>query len=251
MYSNFEVTKREILSSIIIVLVMLIFGFFLHSKIQQNTFDKNEIYNKALKIDNDAEMFSYGMKTSVGNAFVSGSFSVVDPVSYPAVAGEFLYISKETQKYTMHTRTVTYTDSNGKTKTKTETYWTWDRVDFESKKSKNILFENVNFDISKFDLPDPIYLQMDRKGLSNIRYIYYGIKSKFTGTILASLKNNSIYHIKNEKSRIQIYFSNLEDTYNKHLNKGTVWLVLFWIGWIILTGILIVIYYHFENNWLE
>ena len=169
--TDFEITKREVLSSIIIVLLMLIFGFFLHSKIQQNTLDKNEIYNKALKIDNNAEMFSYGMKTSVGNAFVSGSFSAVDAVSYPAVKGEYLYISKETQEYTKHTRIVTYTDSNGKTKTRTETYWTWDKIAFEDKKSKNILFENISFDTSKFELPEATYILTDRKGLSDIIFL--------------------------------------------------------------------------------
>ena len=251
MYSDIEITKREILSSIVIVLVMLILGLFIHSKIQQNTYDNNEVYYKALKIDNNAEMFNYNMQTNVGNAFVSGSFSGVDTVSYPAVQGEYLYISKETQEYTKHTRTVTYTDEDGEPHTETETYWTWDTVKFEEKRSNNILFENVLFETSKFKLPSPQYLLTERKGFSDIRYIYYGVNSNFTGTILANLKDNTIFNIENEKHPVTIYTSNLQDTYEQLLNSGIVVLVFFWIVWVVLMGIVVYDFFIFENKWLE
>ena len=84
-------------------------------------------YNTALQIDNNSEMFSYGMRTDIGNAFVHGDLKAVDTVTYPEIGGAYMYVEKIKEKYTMHTRTVTYTTGSGKTRqthTRTETYWT-------------------------------------------------------------------------------------------------------------------------------
>ena len=78
--NNFEITKREILGSIIIGAVLLIIGFFISTVINEHQMDQNEKYNKAVKID-DSEMFEYGMRTNVGNAFVYGNLEAVDPVT--------------------------------------------------------------------------------------------------------------------------------------------------------------------------
>lgn len=126
-----EITKREVIASISIIAVMLIIGVIIHGNISEKIMDSNEKYNKAIKVE-DEELFKYGMRTSVGNAFVYGELEVLDPVTYSEVGGEYSYIEKVKEEYTMHTRTVTYTDSNGKTQTETETYWTWDEVGSES-----------------------------------------------------------------------------------------------------------------------
>lgn len=55
-FGDFEITKREILASISIVAVMILFGILISSKISEYQMDKNEIYNKAVKIEN-SEMF--------------------------------------------------------------------------------------------------------------------------------------------------------------------------------------------------
>ena len=68
-FGNFEITKREILASISIVAVMLLIGVLISAKISEHQMDKNEIYNKAVKIESQ-ELFQYGMDTNVGNAFV-------------------------------------------------------------------------------------------------------------------------------------------------------------------------------------
>lgn len=251
MYINkldIEITKREILFSIIIVLLMLISGLGIHSKIKQNSLDNNEVYNKSLKITSPTE-FVYGMQTNIGNAFVQGDLITIDPVSYPDVKGEYMYISKETQRYTMHTRIISYTDSDGKSQTRTEIYWTWDKIDFESKQCKEVNFNTVVFDSSKFNLPAPTYITTNT--YNDIRYIYYGLKAQYNGTILASLKNNTIYNIQNENSPIPFYNNSLQETYNLYINKGTLWLVLFWIGWVLLTAALIFVFCYFENTWLN
>lgn len=125
-FGDFEITKREILASISIIAVMILFGILISSKISEYQMDKNEIYNKAVKIESQ-EMFQYGMDTNVGNAFVYGDLKAVDTVTYPEIGGEYMYVEKVKERYTMHTRTVTYTTGSGKTRqthTRTETYWT-------------------------------------------------------------------------------------------------------------------------------
>lgn len=107
---NFEITKREVLASISIIAVMILVGILISAKITERQMDRNEVYNKAVKIDNQ-EMFSYGMRTNVGNAFVYGTLQAVDPVSYPEIDGSYMYVEKIKKRYTMHTRTVAQTET--------------------------------------------------------------------------------------------------------------------------------------------
>lgn len=50
-FGDFEITKREILASISIIAMMLLIGVLISAKISQHQMDKNEIYNKAVKIE--------------------------------------------------------------------------------------------------------------------------------------------------------------------------------------------------------
>ena len=100
-----EITKREILVAIIIVILMVIFGILIHGQIKQKIDDQNAIYNKAVKIDDETE-FKYGMKTSIGNAFVFGTLEAVDTVTYPEIGGSYIRVEKTAEKYTCHTREV-------------------------------------------------------------------------------------------------------------------------------------------------
>ena len=82
-----EITKREILASISIITIMILFGILISTKISEYQMDKNEIYNKAVKIE-DRNMFQYGMDTNIGNAFVYGTLEAVDTVTYPEMDGK-------------------------------------------------------------------------------------------------------------------------------------------------------------------
>lgn len=132
-FGDFEITKREILASISIIAMMLLIGFVISGRISNYILDRNEKYNKAIKIES-SELFEYGMRTNVGYAFVYGNLKAVDTVSYPEINGEYMYIEKIEEHYNMHTRTVTTTDSKGKTHTKTETYWSWDYAGSEEQR---------------------------------------------------------------------------------------------------------------------
>lgn len=181
-FGDFEITKREILASISIIAVMLLIGVLISGKISEHQLDANEIYNKAVKIDN-TDLFQYGMDTNVGNAFVYGDLVAVDTVTYPEIDGEYMYIEKVKEKYTRHTKQV----KSGKTYY-TKVYWTWDRVGSEDKTCKEISFCGVIFDSNKIELPNTDYIDTIKES-SHIRYKYYGVGTNYTGTIFTELRD--------------------------------------------------------------
>ncbi len=237
-----EITKREIIASISIIAILLILGVIISGKISENIMDSNELYNKAIKIE-DEELFRYGMGTNIGNAFVYGELEVLDPVTYPEIGGEYSYIEKVKEKYTMHTRTVT-TTVNGKNRTRTETYWTWDRVGSESLQSKKVRFLGVEFDYAQFISLDSKHIDTIKES-SRIRYKYYGSPIKAIGTIFTTLQNNNI------GNDIKLYENmNIEETY-EYLQDGFGLLFLFWFAWILLITGVVYGFYYLDNDWLN
>lgn len=239
--NNFEITKREILGSIIIGAALLIIGFFISTVINEHQMDQNEKYNKAVKID-DSEMFEYGMRTNVGNAFVYGNLEAVDPVTYTEIGGEYMYIKKEKERYTRHCRVVRY--KSGETyHTRTEYYWTWDYVDHESKKSKKVNFCGNTFSIKKIDIPSSDKIKTIKKS-SRIRYVYYGVPAKCIGTIFTELKNGTI-----ADNNVFYKDMTIEETNNEFQRNAV--LPLFWTGWVILSCFIIYGWFYLKNDWLE
>lgn len=237
-----KITKREVLFSVIIIVVMLVLGFLIASGINTSLLDKFQEYDTALQIDNDAELFQYGMRTSVGHAFVYGEVKAVDPVTYPEIGGQYSHVEKVKERYTMHTRIVTYTDGKGHTHTRTETYWTWDAVGHEEIHAKKITFLDVEFDygIISFECDD--YIETIKES-SHVRYKYYGSPLSSKGTVYTMLENNTI------KSATFHRGSDIETTIKSLESKWQ--LVLFWIAWIILTIGVVAGFYYFDNRWLE
>lgn len=240
--SNFEVTKREALVSIIIISIMLLIGIIIHGNINDKLMLEYQKYNTALQIENDSELFAYGMKTNVGNAFIYGDLKAVDTVTYPEIGGEYMYVEKVKERYTQHTETYTVT-VDGKTQVRTRTYWSWDRVGSEYKKCEEISFCDTVFKSSKISLPFADYIGMIKES-SYIRYKYYGVKTEYTGTIFTELKDNTISDKTNfhKNKTIQETIDDFESGWQ---------LVLFWVLWIALIVVCVLIFYYIDNNWLE
>lgn len=98
-FRNFTITKREILVSIVIAALMIMFGFLISTKWSESQQESDIKYNKAIQIDNDTDLFQYGMETNVGNAFVYGELKVVDSVTYPEIGGEYMYVRKVEEQF--------------------------------------------------------------------------------------------------------------------------------------------------------
>lgn len=232
-----RVTKREVLFSIVIAAVMITLGFVIHGDINDSLMEEYQKYNTALQIQENHNQFEYGMKTDVGYAFVYGDLKAVDTVTYPEIGGEYSYIEKVKEKYTQHTRVVT----SGKT-TYVQTYWTWDRVGSEEMHCKKISFLDVKFDYGKISFPSSSYIDTIKES-SKIRYKYYGVGTKYIGTLFAFLKDNNI----NQASFYND--TNIKDTISGLEIGGQ--LVAFWIFWMALIGFTIYGFCYLENRWLE
>lgn len=237
-----EITKREIVASISIIAIMLIIGLIIGGNINESNLDRNEVLYKALRVDNK-ETFQYGMDTNIGIAFVHGDLVAVDPVTYPEIGGEYLYIKKVKERYTMHTRTVT-TRVNGKTTTRTQTYWTWDVVDREDKKSKEVTLLDTKFDSGRFSISQGEYIKTIKES-SKIRYKYYGYPASSKITTLATLTDGDILEEKvnvYENMDIDQTIDYLEEYFNTYI---------FWFLWIVFIGFVVFGFYYLDNEWLH
>lgn len=241
MNEDIIVTKREILLSVAIICVMLLVGFLISDKINDSLMTKQQEYNTALQINGDKEMFEYGMRTNIGNAFVYGDLKAVDTVTYEEIGGKYSYVKKIREEYTRHTREVT--KSNGKvTWTETEVYYTWDEKDSESKHSTKITFLGVGFDYGTISFPGSSHITTIKTS-SDVRYQYYGAPSECNGTLYTNLNNGTI----NDSSFY--HYDTIEETLEIVTSNASLW--LFWIFWIALTAGAVFIFYVLDNDWLE
>lgn len=242
-FGDFEITKRELLASVSIIAIMLLIGVLISGKISEAQLDANEKYNKAIKIDT-LDLFEYGMRTNIGNAFVYGDLEAVDTVSYPDIDGSYMYIEKIKEKYTKHTRTVSdYDDDGNRIGEHTEVYWTWDIVNRESLKCKEVSFLGHVFTSDKIDIPGDHYIDTIKES-SKIRYKYYGVDTSFVGTIFTDLRFDTI------TDNTPFYVNMTIEQAVKHLETES-YVLFFWIFWIILTGFCVYGFYYTNNNWLE
>lgn len=245
-FGDFSITKREILISIAIICIMIIFGVMIHGSIEDSLMLKHQEYNLALQIDNDKDMFEYGMKTNVGNAFIYGTVKCLDPVTFEEIGGEYSSVKKVKERYTRHTRMVTKTRTlpNGQTQTYTEeeVYWSWDAIDSWNKYATRISFLDVEFDYGAISLGSQNYITTIKES-SHIRYVYRGAPIERTGTLYTKLENNTI-----NQSSFHGGMT-IEQTHKYYTSSGA--LVWFWIGWTLLIGFLVFIFVYIDNHWLE
>lgn len=241
-----EVTKREVLASVGIVAVMLLIGMVISQRIWQAKLDQDEIYQKAAEIA-DAELFQYGMRTGLGNAFVHGELSAVDPVSFPEIGGEYMALEKVKERHTRHTRQVRHTRTNAKEKTETyyttEEYWTWDRVSSEEKTCKEVLFCGAVFPSTKIQLPGMEYIATIRES-AKIRYKYYGTGASCTGTVFTELRDGGI-------SEDSPFYKDMDIEEARKFLESRDWRWVFWLVWAGVTGALTYGFFRLENWWME
>lgn len=239
---NFEVTKREIIFSIIIASFMIIIGIFIGNKIINNINDGNIKYSTAVKIDNNESQFKHGLNTNFGNALVYGDLYAVDTVSLGTEKNKIV-ILRDYEEYRRHTRKRTYTDSNGHTKIKTEVYYSWDNISSQLVKNNYVSFCGNVFKTSEFPIPSVHYIKTESCGY-NRRYVYSVVDPHYVGTLYANLDNNSILDAKFAEN------ITLKESV-EYFSTSTYAVLWFWIHYVILIGFVIFGFCYLENNWLE
>lgn len=249
-----EITKREVLASISIVAIMLLIGILISERITDSVADQNAEYNKAIKIES-TELFQHGMDTDVGNAFVYGNLEAADTVTYPEIGGKYIFVEKIEERYEKHEREVTVEDAEGKEHTEIEEYYKWDTESTDSLHAKEIKFCNITFPYSKIDLPNPDYIKTIKgnkvyswKSGEKVktRFLYYGIKTRYEGTIYTTLGDKTI------ADHTQFYDKyTIDETVKVLETYCAISTILFWATWIILVGAMVYGFYYLDNRWLK
>lgn len=243
---DFEVTKREVLVVIIITLLLITLGFFISTSIENEINESNEKYFKALKIDNNVEQFKYAIKTNIGYVLAQGKIKAVDPIVIEDIEGQYFYIKKVKEKYTMHTRQVahTRTKSNGTTETyyTTEIYYTWDYAGEEEFHIKKFEYLENEFEYGTINFSNDEYKETIKVS-SDTRYKYYIIPSEFEGSLFTNIVNNTI--TENE------FYYNTSITGIIEQKESDGYVIGFWVLWTIFIIGVSFAYVSFENHYLE
>ncbi len=246
-FGDFEITFREILVSIAITLILIGLGFFISGSIENGINESNEKYFKALKIDNNEEMFKYALKTNVGYVIVQGKVKAVEGVSIEDIEGKYFKIKKVKEKYTKHTRQVAHTKTVGnKTETyyTTEEYWTWDYAGQEEFHTTKFNFLGVDFSYGTINFYNESYKET-KSGGHHIRYKYYVIPLEFEGTLFTYMKDNTI----NENNfSVNNTIENIIQQKENDVNTSN---IVFWLIWIIFIGLIDFGYVYLDNRYLE
>lgn len=247
-FENFKVTKRETLIAIAITLALIGLGIIISEAIKNNVNESNEKYYKALKINNDEEMFKYAIKTNVGYTLASGTIRAINGISIDELDGIYLSIKKVKEEYRKHYREEKHTriksDGTEEIYYTTEEYWTWDYVEEEKIHVDKFNFLGVDFDYDTIEFYNQSY-NTTKEVEYHIRYEYYTIPSEFEGTLFTYINNNTITQNKFSINKtINEIVKSKEDDVN-FINA------IFWITWIIFITLIDFGYVYLENNYLE
>lgn len=239
-----EIKPREIAFSVAIVFVMVALGFLLGGKISDHIAETNEKFTTATQITDD-QQFQYALDTDFGNVIAYGKLVAEQPVSADDLDGKYAILTKITERYTRHTREVTYTDSKGHTHSRTEVYWTWDEIDRKKDSTKTYMFMGASFPADKFSVTahqqdDTIY---DSR---LVRHYYEAVDANMVGSIHTQIKDHMIA----DNNR---FYTDAEPqaVVNLAIRQGNIAIILFGVLWIALTGGAVYGFCALENRWLD
>jgi len=261
-----EITKHEILFSIVIILAMLGLGLFISNGITKSAIEQNEILQKALKVDENPEAYDYSLKTNVPNILAYGTATANQPVGLPEIIGEYSYIYKHKERYTQHTRTVTTTDSEGHTHTHVEIYYTWDAAGSSGYSTDTVIYLGKIYSIETLK-PKSSQLSLNSTTLKSeyldcVGWDGYLYESSWDtwGHSVGDLRWYFTYVPKQYKGSLHIqdttqlrfyYEETIEEVVENSevsISKGR---ITFWIIWILLTCGTVAGFYYIDNRWLE
>ena len=243
-FSDFEITPREVVFSVLIVGVLYVIGFLAAGAIEKHVAANQLKYRQAVQIKESGEELTHACSTDVGDAFVEGDFRTVDPVSWDGLAGEHLSIRRDKERYTMHTRTVTYTDGKGKTHTRKEHYWTWDVVSSDTRRATKLTFCGNEYAVGTFDCRGVGGGRHVHNTGWHTRDVFYYQRKDFRGTVFAQLKDGGIQgcpYVHVGKS--------LEQTYKSYTTSYAA--TIFWLLWWVCIAASVYGFFVIDNRWLE
>ena len=241
-FDNFDITYRELIVSVAIVFIMLIIGNVISGNVVRKSLEDKQKYNTAISIDSE-NMFDYGLRTNVGNAFCQGKLTALDTVSDSMIRGEWMSIYREEEHYNQHVRTVTRTDGKGHTYAAIEIYYSWDFYDSETKHCNKVSFLGKEFDYDNISFSNR-YLETVSSG-SRVRFKFYVKDTQYDGTLFTNIDNKTI-------NNSQFYPNkDIEQAKADLISSAGHRVVIFWVVWIVITVVIVFVFYVAKNRWLE
>ena len=241
---DFEITKREILFSTIIICVMIGLGVWISNPVLRSASESAMNTVSSVKVYTD-EQFSYIRRTNVGDFLAEGTLSAINPVHIDDISGEYLKIEKEKEKYTQHVRHYTTTDGKGHVHHHTQVYYSWDHVHTDT-----FCVDSVEFLGERFKLDDVGYhvgldYKETQKESMTIRYVYRVHPVDVDGVMFGKCEEKEYKNLSFNRDRtIEKVVASAE----RRIKSAP---IVFWVLWILLTAGLVMLFYHLENNWLE
>lgn len=236
---NHDITKREIIASIIIIVIMISFGIVISNYFQNLITSNNEKYFKAAKIENDEELFDYAIRTEVGRVLVYGTAKANQPVTYPILDGEYFSVIRVTERKVEEVRYVPTPDGG-----MLVTDYVWKEEKVESKNTETFTFLGQELTFNDFEFNDYDYLGTFNQS-ANLRYKYYGLPTKFDMTLYSVVRGGQLSeNVVFENKTIDEVMKNAE-------NSHTIFSIFFWLFWFVIIIFVLFIFYLSENRYLN
>lgn len=271
-----NVTRGEIIITCIAFVIWTTICIFINMSITNATTKSNEIYYKAIQINNDQKLFEYAMKTNAGNALVYGEVNPVDTVMDERLKQEYLAIKVYIDKYVEKVRYEDITDEDGNVIGQRAVYYEeWERYKTIESCAKEINFLGKNFPYSKLNLSNYTKLALDSntvedefegkirwdyiypsgrffERVGDYRYQYYVIPLKQNITVLANLGESTMYNVKNKDSAVDVHYEKtIEQVMKERQQSKNGFNILFTVFWYIIFVALAYVFINSRNKWAD
>lgn len=231
----FEIKPREIAVGIGIAFISLALMFTFGESIVGSINEKSYETLKATHIDS-AESFQYGIETGFGDVLAYSELVSNDPITNPEIGEKCMYIEKVTEQKVMHV--------SKNSKGIRSVHYTWEVIDRDVQTSSTVSFLGSTFDYSKVTVPTQE--QTPRHYFGNYRYYYNYIPDTLVGSLHTFLTTEGV-------SEGSYFYAHKDPNEVVNYLEGSINLSyrLLYIVWVVLTAIIIIGFFYFDNRWLD
>jgi len=257
-----NITKGEVIITCIALVVWTTICVFINMAISNAVMKSNEVYYKAIQIDNDEKLFEYAMRTNAGNALVYGTAKSLETVSDEKLKKQYLAIKVYIDRYEEKVRYEDITDDEGNVIGQRAIYYEeWCSYQTYSSHSNVISFLGTEFPYSTLSISNYTRLSLNSdtvkdeyvsdismnyiypngiwSSVGDLRYSYYIVPLEQPITVLADLRNNTMYNVQTENRSVDIHYNSTIDEVMKSITNSEslpnivfsiVWYILFIVG---------------------
>lgn len=214
-------SKKIIALALIIFVVMTGIGVLAGVVAKDQLYKQYDKYNDAVKAVTP-EQFQMAIKNKK-NVIAYNTITAIEPVTDERLDGDYIYISRRHEEYTVDIRPKTNM-VNGKPQTTTELYYRWKYKSQDDFMAPIVSFYGREFNTSDIELTNYSTTDWIREG--NDKYLYKTISNDISGTMFVEFRDDEM--------SLKFYAeTSINETVEQQ--KNPVWIVVFAIVWGLLT----------------